>query len=220
MSSVVSTDGTQLWTAARSCCGNTTGGVRHTTLGATTSTQLSDTDLSHWKALIFDGQLYVSGFEPDYSVGKVGSGLPTRSDTTITNLPGLPATQIDRFFLADLDAAAVGPDTLYVAGGTGSFIRRFNLVDGVWVHRGDIVADFAHHVIGKVSGSKVTLYITISCARKSKDVNKDGLKDLICSFDKLKAAFQAGDTEGTLKGDTTDVPAKQFVGTDAVRITP
>jgi hypothetical protein len=165
-SSVVSVDGAQVWIAGRSCCGNTTGGVRYATLGATTSTRITDV-ISIWQALIFDGRLYASGFNSGFdavpvpSVGTVGSGLPTTSGQAVTNLPGLPENiQISGFFLADLDADAIGPDTLYTAGGTGNLLRKFNLVSGQWVDRGFITVDFVHNVIGQVSGNSVTLYMT------------------------------------------------------------
>jgi hypothetical protein len=49
-------------------------------------------------------------------------------------------------------------------------------------------------------------------------VNGDGLPDLLCHFDTVKAAFQAGDTTGILKGKTlTGVPIQ---GSDTIRIVP
>jgi hypothetical protein len=50
------------------------------------------------------------------------------------------------------------------------------------------------------------------------DVNEDGLLDLICQFDSQKAAFQAGDTTGILKGTT--IEGIRFQGEDSVRIIP
>ena len=40
----------------------------------------------------------------------------------------------------------------------------------------------------------------ISCAKRSKDVNGDGLLDLVCTFSVKSTGFQCGDTEGILKG--------------------
>jgi probable HAF family extracellular repeat protein len=57
-----------------------------------------------------------------------------------------------------------------------------------------------------------------SCSRKAKDVDKDGLADLVCTFTVKTAGFQCGDTEGILQGTTiTGVP---FEGRQQVLITP
>jgi YVTN family beta-propeller protein len=52
----------------------------------------------------------------------------------------------------------------------------------------------------------------------SEDVNRDGFLDLICLFDTQAAAFQAGDTQGILKGQT--VEGTPIRGTDSVLIVP
>jgi len=55
-----------------------------------------------------------------------------------------------------------------------------------------------------------------SCKRNRKDVNRDGLPDLICIFKTNLTGFQIGDTEGILKGRT--VEGVLFEGHDSVRI--
>jgi hypothetical protein len=40
----------------------------------------------------------------------------------------------------------------------------------------------------------------VRCERHRRDVNHDGLPDLVCYFDNRKAGFEIGDTEGILKG--------------------
>jgi probable HAF family extracellular repeat protein len=59
----------------------------------------------------------------------------------------------------------------------------------------------------------------LRCARKGKDVNGDGLKDLVCTFSTKAAGFQCGDTEGILKGKMK-VTGRSFAGKQAVLITP
>jgi hypothetical protein len=54
------------------------------------------------------------------------------------------------------------------------------------------------------------------CAKHGEDVNGDGLLDLVCHFKIRSAAFQAGDTQGILKGMTLDAMAIE--GRDAVKI--
>ncbi len=54
------------------------------------------------------------------------------------------------------------------------------------------------------------------CPKSAEDANGDGLLDQVCLFRTKDAAFQAGDTEGVLRGQTVDgVPLE---GRDAVRI--
>ncbi len=49
-----------------------------------------------------------------------------------------------------------------------------------------------------------------------RDVNKDGLRDLVCRFLIQKTGFQTGDTEGVLKGHTVD--GVRFEGHDSVLV--
>ena len=55
-----------------------------------------------------------------------------------------------------------------------------------------------------------------SCNKGGEDVNGDGRVDLVCHFTTQAAGFQAGDTEGSLKGTTTD--GHPVGGRDSVRI--
>jgi 6-phosphogluconolactonase (cycloisomerase 2 family) len=58
----------------------------------------------------------------------------------------------------------------------------------------------------------------VVCDAVSEHVNGDGLPDLVCHFDTQTAAFQKGDTQGTLKGKTkTGIP---LFGVDSIRIVP
>jgi hypothetical protein len=54
--------------------------------------------------------------------------------------------------------------------------------------------------------------------KHGKDVNRDGLKDLVCHFYTRDTGFQCGDTKGTLKGKTLD--GTPIEGSDSVRIGP
>lgn len=153
-----STDGINLWV------GGAAGGVRYTTLGSTTSTQLS-TDSKNARAVgIFDGQLYMSSQKTNIRVATVGTGLPTTAGQSITNLPNIPSGILpDAFFFADLDGSP-GIDTLYVADDTtgNGQIQKYSLVGGIWIGSGVIEADTVHGVTGVVTGQAVTLYATSS----------------------------------------------------------
>jgi hypothetical protein len=153
---VVSTNGTDLWVDGA------VGGIRYTTKGSTTSTQLSTTVVNLRQPQIFDGQLYVSDSSgTTVRLGTVGTGLPTTSGQTITNLPGFPANTGSpyAFYLADLTASVAGVDTLYVAD-DGIGIAKYSLVSGIWTSNGTVgtAADAFRGLTASVSGSTVTLF--------------------------------------------------------------
>ena len=150
-----STDGTAFWV------GGAAGGVRYATLGSTTSTQLSTDETDIEQVGIFSGQLYVSSQGVDnIRLGTVGSGEPTLSGQSITNLPGFETTtgNPDAFFFADLSGSVAGVDTLYVADDTAGQVQKYSLVGGNWTANGAITAANVHGVAGVVSGSTVDLY--------------------------------------------------------------
>ncbi len=158
--SVASTDGLSLWLTGAA------GGIRATTLGSTTSTELSTTVVNLRQTNIFGGQLFVSDSSGSaVRVGTVGTGLPTTAGQTIVNLPGFPtAGSPYAFFLADLDGTP-GLDTLYVAddtSGTPGGVTKYSLVAGTWIANGTAgsSADAYRGLTGVVTGGMVTLYAT------------------------------------------------------------
>jgi predicted extracellular nuclease len=159
--SAVSTNGTDMW------IDGSAGGIRYTTFGATTSTQLSTTVTNLRQTNIFNGQLYVSSQSGAFRLSTVGTGTPTTSGQTIVNLPGYPTatTSPYGFFFADLSAGVAGVDTVYVAddnsaGGTGG-IQKYSLVGGNWTASGTIASTSGlRGLTGIVNGGNVTLYTT------------------------------------------------------------
>lgn len=114
--SAFTTDGTNIWVVGGA------GGIRYTTAGSTTSLQLSTTTVNLRTVQVTGGQLYVSSASGSTRVATVGTGVPTTSGQTITNLPGTPATGSPyQFFLARVGNPTFGgPNVLYVAeDGTG-----------------------------------------------------------------------------------------------------
>ena len=113
---------------------------------------------------IFNGQLYVSTASGTaVRIGTVGTGLPTTSGQTITNLPGFPTTGTEpyEFTLFDLDASVAGPDTLYLADdGAVDAIAKFSLVGGSWAPNGTIALTAPRGLTGFASGSTVSLFAT------------------------------------------------------------
>lgn len=58
----------------------------------------------------------------------------------------------------------------------------------------------------------------LRCNPQGADVNQDGLPDLICHFDNVKAKFDVTDSEATVKGKTTT--GKAFKGTGWLKVVP
>lgn len=115
--SATSSNGTDIWV------GGAAGGVRHTTLGSSTSTGLNETDKNVREVSISGGRLYASA-DPTkagaLTIATVGSGLPTTATQTIANLPFSTAPkQPYAYGFLTLGLGAT-PDTLYVADNIGS----------------------------------------------------------------------------------------------------
>ncbi|WP_205509537.1 T9SS type A sorting domain-containing protein [Longitalea arenae] len=160
----VSTNGTDLWAIGAGSF-NTTGGVRYATVGAATSTQLTDptTSTALPRSLsITGGQLYVSGNANEPRIGLVGTGLPTTPGQTISNLGDFPDTVTPgHFVLLDINPGVAGPDVLYYTNdNTG--IEKYSLVAGSWVLNGTVgsSADDYRAFTTKTAGNTVTLYAT------------------------------------------------------------
>ncbi|HEX8913800.1 MAG TPA: PEP-CTERM sorting domain-containing protein [Humisphaera sp.] len=154
--SATSTNGTDLWLTGGA------GGIRYATKGGTTSTQLS-TDVTNLRQTnIFNGQLYVSTSSGTaVRLGTVGTGTPTASGQSITNLLGIPATGSPyAFHLADLSTTMDGPDTLYLTDDTANTISKFSLVGGTWTLNNTVAATSVRGLTASVSGTTVSLYAT------------------------------------------------------------
>ena len=155
--SAASTNGTDLWISGNS----SGGGIRYTTLGATTSTQISSTPTNLRVLGIFDGQLFLSSNTGAFHLSTVGVGTPTTSGQTITNLSGFPITGSHYgFYFADLSPIVSGIDTLYIAEDTANQIQKYSLVGGNWTSNGAISLSFVRGLTAVVVGTSVTLYVT------------------------------------------------------------
>ncbi|MFL6233522.1 MAG: ExeM/NucH family extracellular endonuclease, partial [Thermoanaerobaculia bacterium] len=158
-----STNGADLWLSGTSGGG----GIRYATLGATTSTSLATTPTNFRAIGIFGGQLFASSQTGAFRLSTIGTGTPTTSGQTVTNLPGFPTAtgSPNGFFFADLNAGVAGVDTVYVADDGGT-IQKYSLVAGSWTLNGSITAASARGLTATVSGSTVTLYVTYSAGSK------------------------------------------------------
>jgi hypothetical protein len=155
--SAVSTDGTSIWVSGAA------GGVRYTTLGSTTSTQLNSTIGNSVQVGIAGGQLYATTKTTGDYLAAIGSGLPTTGGQGLTAILATGGgTSPDAFFFADLSPSTPGLDTLYVAD-DGVGIEKYCLVGGVWTAEGSkgSASNAYRGLTGTVDGSgNVTLYTT------------------------------------------------------------
>ena len=162
--SVASSNGTDIWV------GGAAGGVRYTTLGASTSLQLNTAtpNVANIRQVsIFGSQLYASDSSGStFRLSTIGTGLPTTANQTETNLAAFPTSTGSpyAFFFADLDGNP-GVDTLYVADDNNSAssaagITKYALVGGNWTAEGTVgVANDAYRgLTGVVSSGTVTLF--------------------------------------------------------------
>jgi hypothetical protein len=161
-----SSDGTKIWVGGAGT--GATGGVHATTLGATTSTTLNETDTNVRQVAIANGQLYTSA-DPTkagaLTIATVGSGLPTTGKQTIVTLPF--ATAPEQPFAYSLLTLGLGtaPDTVYVADNKAGAVAKYGLVGGSWVKQGSVEVPFVTGVTANDSNGVVTLYATSAGAQ-------------------------------------------------------
>jgi hypothetical protein len=133
--STVSTDGINIWTAGNGGSGQgATAGVRYTTFGSTTTTQVNPTTSNMRVVNIFNGQLYVSSSSGTLlGVSTVGTGEPTSSiGGAPTLLPGMPTTGTHSpydFFFKDANTLYVADDGAVASGGG---IQKWTFAASTW----------------------------------------------------------------------------------------
>lgn len=159
----VDNTGTNLWLASAGGAGtaDTALGLRYLYQGQTTAGPLL-TNLNTRGARIFGDQLYEWGdANGNYGIFKVGSGLPTTANQTLTGLTGLNGdSTLDSygFFMADLDSGVAGYDTLWLARDTTG-VSKYSLVGGTWALNNTIDPGGVYHIDGSVAADGVTLAI-------------------------------------------------------------
>ena len=129
--SACSTNGIDLWTAGTASSTNGPG-VRYTTFGSTTTTQLSTSPTNMRVVNIAFDQLYCSSATGAFQgVSTVGTGLSTTSGQTTTLLNGFPTATgpgAYDYYFADSNTLYVADDRVTVAGG----IQKWVLAAGTW----------------------------------------------------------------------------------------
>jgi hypothetical protein len=129
-------DGTTVWVNGGF------GGVHTTTIGGSTTVQVTATPSPGRTLGIFEGQLYTgaglstSATNPSVAgLWQVGTGLPTATGTTSTVVA--ETTSPYGFAVLDVDPTEPGVDRVYLAddsGGAIGGVKRFRRVGGVWTH--------------------------------------------------------------------------------------
>jgi len=178
---VVTTDGTEFWTAGNQSYDSTTHGVRYAPLGApgNTSLKVAGDPGNINRVQIFDGQVYASARSPgggvDRGVYLVGTdtdeALPTTASPDENQLNIIKtdpsSTGPYDFFMANLnpsintlraDGTVTGIDTAYLAD-TSFGIRKYVHNGTAWQFAYNIaVAGGVTGLTGEVIDGKVTLY--------------------------------------------------------------
>lgn len=174
--SAATNDGTAFWAAGAVL------GTVYVPIGTSTITIVQATKTNTRSANVTAGQLYTSSASgTPHGVYSVGSGLPTTTNQTVTNLANINdsdggvATSPYSFDLQDLDQQVNGVDTAYVAddsaaqaidGGVmkGGGVQKFKLSNGTW----SLVAIFNDQLTTKgcyhVSAQKVGNDVHVVCS--------------------------------------------------------
>ncbi len=155
---IASLDGSAFWTTGG------VSGVRYETLGGSGAGAMISNTINNLRGIaISNGQLYASTASGTTTrLGAIGTGTPNTTGQTNVAIPGFPLDGSPyAFFFADLDAGVAGDDTLYVADDLKG-LQKFSLSGGNWTLNGTVGGDADDYrgIIGSVSGSTVTLFMT------------------------------------------------------------
>lgn len=154
--SVVSNNGAGYWTSGNASGINYVAHQGNTT--PTTPTAISTTSTNNRYIGIYNGQLYFSTGAGTTGIYKVGTGLPTTTGQTSTNMSPAP-TDPNAFYLVNRGGANWNLYTVY-ASSPG--IYKFSSADNgtTWTARGKITTVAAYSIVAKVNGSDVDLYVS------------------------------------------------------------
>jgi hypothetical protein len=164
--SATSSDCKKIWVGGNGNKG--TGGVVEAELGASIGVQLDESATNLRQVEVVDGQLYTSADPtkaPGISIAKVGSGLPSTSPQSITNLSFETGPEEPYAFSLLTLGLGSTPDTMYVADNKRSEVVKYGLSGGKWVEHGavEIPAELTGVTANDVNGA-VTIYATSSAS--------------------------------------------------------
>ena len=158
--SAASSNGTDIWTAGTASTA-ANAGIRYTTLGSTTSTQLVSATTNIRVANIFSNQLFYTTGSGTPGVYSVGTGLPTATGQTATPIVTYTSGSPYNFAFFDDDLTIPGVDLLYLAddGTTTQGLRKYAFDGTTWVDKG-LIATAVRGLCAKKSSSGYTIYAT------------------------------------------------------------
>jgi hypothetical protein len=161
--SAITTDGTNVWVDGGA------GGVRFTTTGSTTSTQLSTSVTNLRQLEIYptaanpSGQLMLSTASGSATrIGGVGAGLPTTSGQSIAPLTGTTGSSPSgpyAFVQVTLGGGSL-PNTMYVADDGASAVEKWSLVGTNWVETGSEAMTAPRGISAVLTNGVVDLFVT------------------------------------------------------------
>ncbi|MBX3376583.1 MAG: hypothetical protein KF678_06215 [Phycisphaeraceae bacterium] len=166
----ITTNGTDLWTVGTSGTFSSAG-IRYTTLGSTTSIQVSSGPPTNTRMLgIFGGQLYISSSSGSFlGVSTVGTGVPNTSGELITLLPGFPTgggtavSSVYDFYFADANTLYCADDRT-VANGGGIQKWTYDSFLGMWLLdytlSTDLGTEGCRGLVGRTTKGVTTLWAT------------------------------------------------------------
>ena len=172
------TDGTNFWLAGTSS--GSTGGVRYTTLGSTSASSVAASPdntriVNIYKNSSNNNQVYVSTASgTSFRIASVGTGTPTSTGQTLTNLPGFLSSTGDPYgyILLDADASISGPDLLYAASlntsPSGLLKYYYDAASSSWVSAGSLTGNIRGVTATLNCSGTVDLYVTWSSTGTSR----------------------------------------------------
>lgn len=180
--SVVTNNGVNLWMVG------STGGVRYTTVGASTSKLLTSTTDNIRFVSIFDNQLYASIATTSPSttatrIVKIGTGLPVSGGQPIINLPGIPNTtgSPTQYVLFDQNPNIPGLDVLYIADEDSAVFKYSLDASNQWVSNGAIGTRFDYY--RGLTGVSIDGVVTLYAIRKGGTIKNGSGGELVALTD-------------------------------------
>ena len=203
-------NGGNIYTSGTSNGTPATGGTRLTTLGGTTSTQISSTVNNTRVVNIFNGQLYTSSASgSNIGINTVGTGTPITNGQTTALLSGT-ATATNAYAFVFLNRnGSTGVDTLYVADQTAGLLK-FSSADGgsTFTARGSIAGSLTG-ITAVNNGASVTLFATNGTSGAT-GTNTVGGNNIVAITD--TGAFDASLTGGSFTTLATASTSTVFRG--------
>ncbi|HRH48331.1 MAG TPA: hypothetical protein PLP23_06255 [Panacibacter sp.] len=227
----VTTDGSNFWLAGTSS--GATAGVRYALLGAVSASSVATTPDNTRIVNIFknssgNNQIYTSTASGvAFRIASVGTGTPTASGQTLTNLPGFLTSTGDPygFVLLDADATIPGPDLLYVASlsapaPVGLLKYYYNSATSLWVSAGSLTGNIRGITAAINCSGTFDLYITWSTSGAARPTLLYKFTDVAGRTGNITSNGSALSTVGTQLNNGTTDPGTNYAYGGGISFTP